>query len=283
MKPIVQKVLPPQACSFVVKTVDASWFQPGIHQHVEFELILFTQGAGTVYIGEYEGKYEAGDIFFIGSNLPHLCKSNSKSLSALVIQFRDNFWGSQFMNIPEFQSINQLLKLATSGLQVKGYCKQNLPHIIQSLETATGIYRVITLLQCLETISTLKDCIVLTKKKAHKLVHRNSDPIDKIIEFTLSNCHQQISLSQVSILACMSIATFCTWFKRRMHKTFIDFLNEVRIAYACNQLLQTNKPVTAICYESGYNTVAYFHRQFFRLKKTTPLQYRKSFAVKHIY
>ena len=76
----------------------------------------------------------------------------------------------------------------------------------------------------------------------------------------------------------MSVPAFCNYFKRSTKKTYIDFLNEVRVGYACNLLMDTKKPVIDICYESGYNTMANFHKQFLKIKKLTPLQYRKSFA-----
>jgi AraC-like DNA-binding protein len=275
MKPVDQKLPASQNTSFIVQTVNASWFQTSLHQHIEYELILFTKDTGIAYIGDYEGKYKPGDIYFIGSNLPHAFKSiGNKPVSAVVIQFRDNCWGTHFINMPELSGIKQLLEIAANGLQVTGDCKYSLESLIKALETATGINRVIVLLQCLETISAAKEYVILVKKKAQGLIYRNSDPIDKVVEFTLASCHHRISLSHVAELACMSVSSFCHYFKRHTQKTYTDFLNEVRIDYACNQLLQTNKPVTDIGYESGYNTVAYFHRQFLRIKKITPLQYR---------
>ena len=279
MKPLVQKLPQLKNTSFVVQTVSTPYFQTGLHQHIEYELILFAESTGVVCIGDFEGKYEPGDIYFIGSNLSHAFKSSSsKPVSAVTIQFRDNCWGTHFMNLPECSEVKQLLEKAADGLQFIGSSKHCLEPLIKTLETATGINSVIILLQCLGTMSTTKEYIILSKKKAPGLIYRDKDPIDKIVEFTLASCHNYISLSQVAELACMSVSSFCHYFKRRTQKTYIDFLNEVRIGYACNQLLHTNKPVTDIGYESGYNTVAYFHRQFLRTKKITPLQYRKTFS-----
>jgi AraC-like DNA-binding protein len=273
MKPFVQILPQLENSSFVIQTINTRYFQTGLHQHTEYEFIFFTEGTGIVWIGDYEGKYKPGDIYLIGSNLPHAFKSsNNKPVSAVTIHFRNNCWGNHFMNIPECSSIKQLLEIAASGLQVAGHCKSNLEPLIKALTTATSINRVIMLLQCLENISTVKEYVILSKKKVQ--IYKDSDTIDKIIDFTLTSCHHRISLSQVAELACMSVSAFCHYFKRRTQKTYIDFLNEVRVGYACKQLLQTNKPVTDIGYESGYNTVAYFHRQFLRIKKITPLQYR---------
>ncbi|RZM21010.1 MAG: AraC family transcriptional regulator [Pedobacter sp.] len=76
----------------------------------------------------------------------------------------------------------------------------------------------------------------------------------------------------------MSVTSFCNYFKRSTKKTYVDFLDEVRICYACNLLMESDKPVLQVGYESGYNTMANFHKQFLKVKGVTPLQYRKWFS-----
>lgn len=279
MKPIDQKSSQPKNTSFDVQTVNASWFQTGLHQHIEYELILFTKGSGEVFIGDYEGNYTTGDIYFIGSNLPHAFKNHSREpVSAIVLFFRDNCLGNYFMNLPECKVIRQLLELAARGLKITGNSQHCMKPFIREMEEAIGINRLINLLQCLDRMSSANEYSILSKKKPREWNNRERSGIDAVLEFTATNFNEPISLSQVAAIACMSIPSFCPYFKLRMGKTYIDHLNEIRINYACRQLQETNKPVTAICYESGYNTFVHFHRQFLRIKKTTPLQYRKAYT-----
>jgi AraC-like DNA-binding protein len=76
----------------------------------------------------------------------------------------------------------------------------------------------------------------------------------------------------------MSVPAFCSYFKKSTKKTYIEFLNELRIGNACKLLIDTQKSVLDVCYESGYNTLANFNKQFLRLKKLTPSQYRRKFS-----
>jgi AraC-like DNA-binding protein len=103
-----------------------------------------------------------------------------------------------------------------------------------------------------------------------------------VFQFTIDTFRDTISLDQVAAVACMSIPAFCRYFKRSTKKTYIEFLNEVRIGYACNVLQETEKTVVEICYESGFNTIANFHKQFLKVKKCTPLQYRKYFTESNL-
>jgi AraC-like DNA-binding protein len=272
-----QKRSPDHNNSFVVKTITNEIFNIGRHQHSENELILFTKGSGVAIIGDYEGKFNEGDIFLIGSNLPHSFQSCNNAVSAAIVQFQENCWGNYFMNLPECIEIRKLFEIAAYGLQLTGNSKHHLNPIMKALEKEPGINRIIFLLHCLQTISSEKEYVKLSKKKARVL--NNINGIEKAVEFTLASFNEPISLSQVAVVACMSIPSFCLYFKQRTGKTYVDYLNEIRINYACRELLETSKPVNEICYESGYNTVAHFHRQFLKLLMITPLQYRKTYST----
>jgi AraC-like DNA-binding protein len=108
---------------------------------------------------------------------------------------------------------------------------------------------------------------------------RNKDRIDKIFQYTIDNFQDPIALSDVAKTAGMSIPAFCNYFKKSTKKTYIDFLNEIRISHACKLLIDTQKTILEVCYESGFNTPANFNKKFLKMKHTTPSAYRKNFRV----
>ena len=59
-----------------------------------------------------------------------------------------------------------------------------------------------------------------------------------------------------------------------MGKTFSDYVNEVRITHAMMLLLETDKSVQSVAYQSGFENISYFNRVFLRKKKITPGQFR---------
>jgi AraC-like DNA-binding protein len=276
MKPFIQKLPLDEASSFVAKTFRTPHFEVGWHQHIEYELILFTEGSGMSFIGNHVGEFETGDIYFLGSNLPHTFqKSGEQITSAIVVQFRDDL----FIRVPETRAIHSLFQTAIHGLKIHGATRLQLAPLVKELETATGFRRILILSQCLEMICANKEFTEVSTQEVRALNPKDKDCIDRIFQFTIDSFKEPVSLAQVAGIACMSIPAFCNYFKRSTKKTYIDFLNEVRIGYACNLLMETKKPVLDICYESGYNTMANFHKQFLKVKGLTPLQYRKSFAA----
>lgn len=280
MKPLIQKLPLNEATSFVAKTFRTPHFEVGWHQHIEYELILFTEGSGMSFIGNYVGEFETGDIYFLGSNLPHTFqKSGEQITSAIVVQFRNDFWGNQFLEIPESRHLKQLLLTSSHGLKITGESKSVLANYIKQLENAVGFKRVLLLEECLHLLAESIDYIEVSTQEITPLTPKDKQCIDRVFQFTIDSFKEPVSLPEVAAIACMSIPAFCRYFKKSTKKTYTEFLNEVRIGYACNLLQDTQKTVQDICYESGYNSIANFHRQFFKIKSYTPLQYRKYFTA----
>ncbi len=279
MKPLLQKLPLAENHSFVASTFRTPHFEVGWHQHIEYELILFTEGSGLSFVGNHVGEFETGDIYFLGSNLPHTFQKREIELltSAVVVQFREDFWGLGFMQIPECRSIRQLLEASQYGLKITGKSRQRLQPLIIALESADSFRRILILGECLDILSTAKEYNKISTQDTRLQNNKDTTGINKVFQFTIDSFKDPISLSQVASIACMSVPAFCNYFKRTTRKTYIDFLNEVRVGYACHLLMETQKPVLDICYESGYNTMANFHKQFLKIKKLTPLRYRKYF------
>ena len=64
-----------------------------------------------------------------------------------------------------------------------------------------------------------------------------------------------------------------------LNTTVSDFINEQRINYATDQLINTNRPIIDIAFECGFNNVNYFYRLFKNVHAYTPNAYRKKFSI----
>jgi AraC-like DNA-binding protein len=283
MKPITEKLPLSDNTSFVARTHRTPHFEVSWHQHIEYELILFTEGAGLSFIGNYVGEFEVGDIFFLGANLPHTFqKSENIITSAVVVHFKEDFWGKEFLNLPESRNIRQLLDVSSAGLKVDGKSKELLTPLIKLLEKETGFKRLITLCNCLEILSQKADYLKLSTQEIRQVNNKSRERIDRIFQYTMDNFKEDIQLSTIASIADMSIPAFCNYFKKSTRKTYIDFLNEVRIGYACKLLTDTQSTVESACYDSGFNTVANFNKQFLKIKGNTPSKYRKLFLGREV-
>jgi AraC-like DNA-binding protein len=278
MKPITEKLPLSDNTSFVARTHRTPHFEVSWHQHAEYELILFTEGVGLSFIGNYVGEFEVGDIFFLGANLPHTFqKSDDLITSAIVVHFTEDFWGKEFLTLPESRNIRQLLDASFAGLKVHGKSKELLTPLITSLEKEKGFKRLITLCQSLEILSKNEDIVHLSTQEVKQVNSKSRERIDRIFQYTMDNFKENIELTTIASIADMSIPAFCNYFKKSTRKTYVDFLNEVRIGYACKLLTDTQSTIEGACYDSGFNTVANFNKQFLKIKGITPSKYRKLF------
>lgn len=279
MKPLIEKLPLTENTSFIARTYCTPHFEVPWHQHIEYELILFTAGEGTSFIGNYVGEFKTDDIFFLGSNLPHTFQKAQKDLitSAVVVQFKEDFWGNEFMRLPESRLIKKLFDTSAKGLRITGKSRQLLKSLVSELETLTGFQRIIRLCDCLQLMASSHEFQTVSTQDVKEFNPKNKERIDKIFQYTIDNFQDTITLDNVAGHIGMSVPAFCTYFKKSTKKTYIDFLNEVRIGHACQQLIDTQKNIESVCYESGFNTWANFNKQFLKIKSITPSGYRKNF------
>ena len=281
MKLFIEKLPLSNNTSFVSRTHTTPLFEAPWHQHTEYELILITRGIGLSFIGNYVGDFEPGDIFFLGSNLPHTFQKSSDGItSAVIVHFTDDFWGREFLGLPETKNIRNLFDVSAHGLKIMKNISGQLSSIILTLETSVGFRRIISLCECLDLLSSSSDNYhVLSSQELNSYKHKNRERIDRIFQYSMDHFKEPVQLSHVAGIANMSIPAFCNYFKKTTRKKYIDFLNEIRIGYACQRLLDSQSSIIEICYESGFNNLANFNRQFLKIKAMTPSKFRKAFAL----
>lgn len=98
--------------------------------------------------------------------------------------------------------------------------------------------------------------------------------LNKVLEFTFKEFQRTIKLKEVSTLANLTPEAFCKYFKTRTRKTYINFLNEIRINHAC-RLLTQERTIADICYDAGFTNLSNFNRIFKKIKKVSPNEWRK--------
>lgn len=88
-------------------------------------------------------------------------------------------------------------------------------------------------------ISAMKHFVILSSA-GFQANYSANDPekMDNIIRFMFENYHREISLDEISVIANMTKQAFCRYFKNRTQKSFIQFLNEIRISYSCQMINQ---------------------------------------------
>ena len=266
-KPTFEKITPDFGSSITAvqktkkrKRSDAFW-----HFHPEIELVYVNKGKGKRHIGSHLSYFNNSQLILIGSNLPHngfTDRLTSKGKETLI-QFRPEFLGDQFFNIPEMASIAILLEKAKKGILFKPETKKIVGPKIEKLPKHTGPKRVIKLLEILHLLSQAKDYVILNADGyAFETQPQDSLKIDKIFKHINANFQNHISLEEVADQVSMTVPSFCRYFKKATGKTFTQLVNEYRVVHATKLLLESKISITDICFESGFNNFSHFNKIF---------------------
>jgi AraC-like DNA-binding protein len=257
------------------------------HYHAEIELIHFKKGEGTQFIGDSIKRFKAGDVVLVGSNLPHYWRfddiyfeESKKTLADVrVSHFNENFWGEQFLYLPENNNIKTILEKAKRGLQITGKTKQRVAELLEQLQIANGPQRIILLVEALSEIANCRQLVTLSSIGFKPdLAEVESDRINAIYEYSIKNFKRKIQLEEIADVANISPNSFCRYFKSRTRKTYSQFLIELRVGHACKLLIENNQCIKRLCYESGFNNFTSFHKYFKMITGKSPLTYQKEFT-----
>ncbi len=283
----IQKSSIPKSNIFVIKELNALHFDPDWHFHPEYQLFVVLEGKGTRFIGDSIKPFKEGDMVFMGPNLPHIWRSDHAYFAknkllrtrGIVIYLQENFLGGPIDQIEEMAKIHYLFQRSSRGLEVKGITNKQVTKMIISLTTLKGVESIIQLLKILDTLAKSKDCLPIAHAGYVNLYKENEkDRMNKVIAYVMKNFKNKISLNEVADLANMTHTSFSRYFRSRVNKSFSKFLCEVRIDHACKLLHEDEKSIIQVSFESGFNTLSNFNKQFKDLKGQTPLMYKKEYT-----
>ncbi len=282
MEFVYEKIFVPNKHSFITRKLKMDPNSDKIHSHKNYELNLITSGAGRRIVGNNISSYTPGDLVLLGPNISHcwevLETEKEQEPECIVTHFYENIISSDFFNIPELEEVVELLKLADSGILFKGPKTEKVAATLRKMVELKGLERYIELLKVFNQLLMIEDREFLALPSAMpNSYNKDRYHIDKIYEYVFQNIKEGINLKDASKLIYMEPSSFCRYFKRKTNKTFMEYVKSVRIGIAAKLLAETDKPITHICYECGYNNLANFNHYFKKIMQKTPSEYRKDF------
>ncbi len=261
--------------SFVVYHYTAAYFPFKWHYHPEYELTLILSGSGKRLVGDNYAGFIPGDLVLLGSNLPHTWASEPEPqpAAAVVIQFSAAFI-TPFLQYPECRGIAALLRRSEKGLFFNKRTAAAVIKKIKTLLAATGMARLLGLVDILHHLGKISAEPVSRLAMAQAPTDRAEERINKILQHVYRNYKKPFRVDQLCRLIHLSPGAFCKFFKKTTGKTFSDYVNDVRVAKACNLLLETDRNIARIAYDVGFESITYFNRVFLKKKEITPGAFR---------
>ena len=251
-------------------------FEYPIHCHPEYEINVVINTNGTRVVGDCEESFSGLDFVMIGPYVSHVWKSDSENNHEITIQFSEDLLNYHIMNKRLFVPIKQLLMDSMQGLHFYGEDAERIKDEIVELTRMQGFQTATKFLNILNSLAHApRRKLVSNMYESEILIHRSkSRRISKVCRWIEENISHKITLSDAARLVNMSDSAFSHFFKRQTSISFITYVNNLRVAKACELLANTQLSASEICYDCGFNNKSNFIRIFTKRKGMTPIEYR---------
>lgn len=253
------------------------------HYHPEIELVYVEADAGIRHVGSHISGYTQSDLVFIGSNIPHLNFDYRlrSDYHQVVIQLREDFLGSAISLAPEFSTIRQLFKKASSGVAFGADTKALVVDKLKQLQQLNSFQQLMELIGIFQILASAKDFELLNDDDLSiQFFLKDKIRMGAIYEYIDANYNRKPDVNIVAEKVHLTTPAFCRYFKRQTNMTFTDFVNQYRIDLAKNHLMQ-DKNITETCYAVGFESLSYFNKLFNRVVGQNPSDFKKSWISRH--
>ena len=249
------------------------------HWHMEYELLRIRQGEFLITLDDRQFTAKAGDVIFISSGTLHAGLPKDCIYDCIVFDMRmllkqdhacqpllqkiidRDIWIDQFLP-PSDMVLMSAISCLFSAMESK---KSGYPFIVQGC-----LYQILGFIIQNGYFSSAP----LKNGRNYKKVSQ----LKRALALIEENYASPLTLEQLSAAAKMSPKYFCRFFQEMTHHTPIEYLNLYRIEHACYQLITTDRSVTEIAFNCGFNDLSYFIKTFKRYKGITPKRYLSASA-----
>ncbi|WPR73096.1 AraC family transcriptional regulator [Flavobacterium sp. NG2] len=255
--------------NYIKDNFDAPW-----HFHPQHELTFIESSFGTKFIGDYVGPYEPGELVLVRSNLPHCWKNQEQEgvpSRSIVIQWNKGV----FAKVPELEALFEMLTTASKGII---FDTEEIKPILPSIQNLLNLASDELYIQFLHVLVRLSKCHYKTLSESSfvdDIPYEHNNRITKVHDFIEKNFNRKVYLKEVADLVNMSEQSFSRFFNKMMGRSFFTFLNEYRINMASRMLLYSDKSVSQIGYDCGFESPPFFFKKFNEIYQISPTRYRK--------
>lgn len=290
-----------KALSFTLPSVDdrslnvikysGPYFYPHLHKHNEFQLMWIRKGEGSLIINHNVYSFSEGDMFLIAPNQPHVFKSDrqyferesSDGIKGLSVFFDLQGLSESFFGLPELNQEKNFLSNSKGGFKIPEQYHESISRNLLGIKKTKGAKQLSYFLALIHELFVSKDEVTLLPKDKNMPDSKvKTQRIQTIYDYVLKNYHDNISLDNIAEKANFTVPAFCRYFKKHTGKTFVRFLNELKVNEACKKLVSEDDSlqISEIAYNCGFNSVTNFNRVFKMIMGTTPSDYQKEYFAK---
>jgi len=267
--------------SFLVFDRLKDTFDFPLHYHPEFEINFILNGKGVKRIvGDHIEEIDDVELVLVGPNLYHgweLHKCKNKGIHEITIQFHNDLFSESLLARRIMQPIKDMFNRSNHGILFSKKVGMELADRLVKISKLDGMDYFLEIISILHDMANSRNQRLLSTFTVDYDTFEDDDKMKLVYEYIQKNFSNKITLDDVSDIASMSPVSFNRFIKKRTNKTFVNYLNDIRVGYAARWLVEKDLSISEIAFKSGFNNIANFNRIFKGIKNTTPSLYREEF------
>ncbi len=244
------------------------------HYHKEYELFWLSEG--EMLLGTDKEKYviTPGTMVLIEPNIAHYANDTDKSK-------QHHFYTLTF-DISALGSIDDPCRAAVESIKINRLLKipkyiladsEKIFHMMKNNEFGAEIKLKGLLYNIISHILQSKQFIQHSDPKIDRI--HSIAAINMVIDYIKNHYKEKISFKALLSNVSYSESHMRRLFKEKTGLSFIDYVNKYRVEKSCIDLLYSDKSISDIAVDNGFNNVQYYSKIFKMFTNTTPGQYRK--------
>ncbi|MDA3615337.1 AraC family transcriptional regulator [Polluticaenibacter yanchengensis] len=277
--------------SIVVQEDKLPNFYSHFHRHAEAQITTILKGDGTLIVGNYTQQIFTGEVYMFGPNQPHMFSAQDidetipDNIHAIHVYFNIDKLKHSFMQFPEFSNVIKFLNIVQSGFQLPGNIAGQVTEMMIKISQSNGFKRVMLFFEMLQIMANpnVEYKVLSTGVAKHKFSDIEGLRINDIYQYSLQHYTENITLKKIAEVAHITPHAFCKYFKKHTRRTYMNFLNEIRINEACKKMLNGNyDSISSVGYAVGFNNAISFNRVFKRVIGISPTEYLVKYKRKEL-
>jgi len=261
-----------------------------LHVHDFHEIVIVYSGGAKHLTQDMEREILSGDFVSIKPGQAHGYK-NIRNLVLMNILIKPSFFIDDhysLASIPAFQTLfgqepeEDVRKAQIIHFKLDHGVFSIAKNLIESAKTELSGrpegYRAMVTSHIMELIVLLLRNYKIKDSLRSGFAHDAS----VVIDFVKQNYHHPLSMDDLTGLAGMSESHVLRLFKRFMGCPPFQYINKLRLAEASEELIQTDKSVTEIALDLGFNDSNYFSRLFKKHLGLSPREYRNKYLIDNL-
>lgn len=255
----------------------------GVHTHDFSEIVVITGGRGVHVLDEEKWPVAAGDAFVLNAHEPHGYR-DLDDLRLINIMFDSKDLDLRLFDLTSLSGYHALFTLEPAWRQRHQFRSRlhlnarNLDETVtlidrldNELSSQKSGYQFFAVSWFMQLIGHLSRCYEQAKNPDSKSLLRIAEAIIHIEQ----NYTQPLGLEELAEIAEMPKRSFLRDFRNAMGTSPISYLIQFRIRRAAELLRGTDRGITQIAFDVGFEDSNYFTRQFKKQQGVSPREYRK--------